>query len=296
METQTLIIGAGLSGLHLGRKLAASNHPCIILEKSRGLGGRLATRRIEDLGFDHGSPYLNHSPRLIDFVLDLGLSSSLHITSGGIFVAGGMTKIPKVMAEHLRVEKSTRAETIERQGNKWIVKTDTHHTFIADRVVLTAPLPQALELLDKSSITYPEKFSEVTYNMAIMVLIISDKELVFKKTLPQEFHSITPMVERGLHPTGYLIRSTINYSEKNFNRTDEENLTELVTLFKGHLVTPENIRHQEIKKWRYVTPKKALQMPYAEVQKDLFLIGDAFQNSNALGALESAEALAKILI
>ena len=49
------IIGAGLSGLMLARQLA-SCASCDLFEKSRGLGGRLATRYTDDYQFDHGAP------------------------------------------------------------------------------------------------------------------------------------------------------------------------------------------------------------------------------------------------
>ncbi len=51
------IIGAGLSGAVLARKLHGAGHDVSIFEKSRGAGGRMATRRANGFAFDHGAPW-----------------------------------------------------------------------------------------------------------------------------------------------------------------------------------------------------------------------------------------------
>ena len=52
------IVGAGISGAYLAFELTAAGHEVCVFEKSRGLGGRLATRRGEGLQFDHGAPFI----------------------------------------------------------------------------------------------------------------------------------------------------------------------------------------------------------------------------------------------
>jgi renalase len=54
IKTETLIIGAGPCGLALGHKLTQNKKDFLIVEKSRGIGGRIATRRIDGDSFDHG--------------------------------------------------------------------------------------------------------------------------------------------------------------------------------------------------------------------------------------------------
>ncbi|NBV51116.1 FAD-dependent oxidoreductase [bacterium] len=53
-----LVIGAGISGLASARALQDQGFSVAILEKSRGLGGRMATRRDENGLWDHGVPWL----------------------------------------------------------------------------------------------------------------------------------------------------------------------------------------------------------------------------------------------
>lgn len=53
------VIGAGLAGLAAARRLAEAGAAVTVFEKSRGLGGRLATRRVGDLVVNHGAPAID---------------------------------------------------------------------------------------------------------------------------------------------------------------------------------------------------------------------------------------------
>ncbi len=51
------IIGAGMAGITAARTLMQAGHRVTVFEKSKGLGGRMATRRTEFGSFDHGAQY-----------------------------------------------------------------------------------------------------------------------------------------------------------------------------------------------------------------------------------------------
>jgi len=51
------VIGAGISGLIAARTLQDNGHRVCVFDKSRGPGGRAATRRINEFRFDHGAQY-----------------------------------------------------------------------------------------------------------------------------------------------------------------------------------------------------------------------------------------------
>ena len=57
-EKKTVIIGAGLSGLLCGKRLAEAGHSVLILDKGRNIGGRLSTRRTDGAVFHHGASSL----------------------------------------------------------------------------------------------------------------------------------------------------------------------------------------------------------------------------------------------
>src|SRR3546814_6562189 len=62
------IIGAGISGLACARRLRDAGLEATLFDKSRGIGGRLATRRANpgnpEVAFDHGARSEEHTSEL----------------------------------------------------------------------------------------------------------------------------------------------------------------------------------------------------------------------------------------
>jgi renalase len=59
---RAVVVGAGLAGAAAGRALADQGFSVVVLDKGRGPGGRLATRRSPDdptVTFDHGAPWFS---------------------------------------------------------------------------------------------------------------------------------------------------------------------------------------------------------------------------------------------
>ena len=55
LQADVIVIGAGVSGLIAARTLQANGARVLVLDKGRGVGGRLATRRTQSGIFDHGA-------------------------------------------------------------------------------------------------------------------------------------------------------------------------------------------------------------------------------------------------
>ncbi|MEH2425805.1 MAG: FAD-dependent oxidoreductase [Nostoc sp.] len=55
--TDIAVIGAGIAGLVCAQQLSLAGYSVLVVEKSRSLGGRLATRRLHGtcLGGSHGT-------------------------------------------------------------------------------------------------------------------------------------------------------------------------------------------------------------------------------------------------
>ena len=74
------VVGAGISGASCAHALSHSGHAVQVFDKSRGAGGRMATRRAEWVDrqgrsqlsrFDHGAPcFTAHEPSFQQFVSD----------------------------------------------------------------------------------------------------------------------------------------------------------------------------------------------------------------------------------
>jgi renalase len=206
-----------------------------------------------------------------------------------------MTGPFKSLAASLPIHKEVKIVKIEKKS-RWHVTSDQGLEFEAENIVLTAPLPQALELLTQSQIRFESELKSVQYSKALMGLFITHEENFIKSNLPSGVHSLFSMKDRGLSPEAFVMRMDPEYSDKYFGSEESQVLSDLEQRFLSAFESIPQIKHRELKKWRYVLPLTSLELPYLEVAPQLYLAGDAFLYPDIRGALLSAEALAKKLI
>lgn len=163
------VIGAGWSGLTAAARLAASGHSVIVVEKSRGPGGRSATRRQEGFIFDHGAQYLTaRSQAFARQVEQWAASGLLQPWRPRIRVFGsapdnaregpaerwvgvpGMNSVPHRLAEGLDCRWRWRVTQIEWDDGVWRVGSESGEALAARSLLLTAPPAQCLDLLGTS--------------------------------------------------------------------------------------------------------------------------------------------------
>jgi predicted NAD/FAD-dependent oxidoreductase len=165
------VVGAGISGLACARTLADHGLPVTVFEKSRGVGGRMATRRSDNgAAFDHGAQYFTVRDERFQNRVEswqhaglvqrwTGRIVSLHDqttdqdkSSTARFVAcPGMNAICRHLAENLDVRTNTRVAPPTRCQDKWLVSDETGSELGRyDAVIVSAPAPQARELVQGS--------------------------------------------------------------------------------------------------------------------------------------------------
>ena len=104
-----VIIGAGMAGLACARRLADAGLAPVVLDKGRGIGGRVATRRAGSLQFDHGAQYMNaHGSDFAAVLRNLGETGALagwQDGTGQTHSVGvpGMSAIPKALGAGLDI-------------------------------------------------------------------------------------------------------------------------------------------------------------------------------------------------
>jgi hypothetical protein len=168
------VVGAGLAGLAAARELRAGGHEVLVVEKSRGLGGRLAARRVAGSVLDHGSPAIAAPPgTALRGLADALPADDRADVEDGIAYRSGATRLPKLMAEGLEVLAGVRLAALREVAGGLELGDEQGNTHgVADAVVVTAPAPQAADLLERS----PEPADRVaamravTYAPAVMVL------------------------------------------------------------------------------------------------------------------------------
>ncbi|MEO1132738.1 MAG: FAD-dependent oxidoreductase [Cyanobacteria bacterium J06639_1] len=172
---RAIVIGAGIAGLVCARRLHEAGCQVQMLDKSRGLGGRVATRRVTldgaepPIRVDHGTQYI--SPKSEDFQnlvrewLDAGVveewTRSLHVLDDtGLHSDGkstpryvcpdGMSAIAKHLARDLDILTHARVTSLRRRGTGWVVRAEGDREFEADIAIVAIPAPQAVEMLQSA--------------------------------------------------------------------------------------------------------------------------------------------------
>jgi len=169
------VVGAGLAGIAAARELVAGGHEVVVFEKSRGLGGRLASRRAEGTVLDHGSPFIAAlAGTALRALIDAIPADDRTDLDEGVVYAAGATRLPKMLAAGLDVRLGVRLAALRGAGERLELGDEQGNTHgAADAVVVTAPAPQAADLLARS----PEPESRVaalrglSYAPAVMVLV-----------------------------------------------------------------------------------------------------------------------------
>lgn len=161
------IVGAGVAGLQVARRLREADAEVQLFDKARGPSGRVATRRSDFGQFDHGAQYFTaRDPRFEKQIEDWQARGVVEPWSGRIvelkngeilpekeptkrFVGTPkMSVLGRDLLGDMPIGLSTRVIGIERKGNRLdlaIADGETQSGF--DAVVSAVPAPQAEPLL-----------------------------------------------------------------------------------------------------------------------------------------------------
>ncbi|MEM9002680.1 MAG: FAD-dependent oxidoreductase [Cyanobacteria bacterium P01_F01_bin.86] len=168
-----IVVGAGMAGLLCAQRLQQAGYQVRVLEKSRGLGGRMATRRVEGMPIDHGARFLQPQGDLLAILAQHLVKQgvlidwhphTLRFDSTGQLVPAslrqpcyvapaGMSTVGKVLAQGLSIERQQRVVAIDPAANShWQITAERadngaimHHR--AKALVLAIPAPQITPLL-----------------------------------------------------------------------------------------------------------------------------------------------------
>jgi renalase len=153
MSRRIAVIGAGIAGLAAARRLKRSGADVTLFEKSRGVGGRMATRRIDDLQFDHGAQYFTATGDGFNAVVEEWRTVG-HVAEwfDGAFVGTPrMTAPARAMAEGHPIVSACPVAALQRDRRGWsvhgadgFIETPGNGAFCA--VILAVPAPQAVPL------------------------------------------------------------------------------------------------------------------------------------------------------
>ncbi len=146
------VIGAGIAGLSCAQELRRGGHEVVVFEKSRGIGGRIATRRTpEDLRFDHGAQFFTVQSKafrqfLAGDVKKWQAVGAFDQTRDWFIGSPDIKSFLRPVAKSLDIRLNTQITSLERIGELWSLQSDTENFDGFERVVISAPAPQTAAL------------------------------------------------------------------------------------------------------------------------------------------------------
>lgn len=306
------IIGTGITALWIARCLQDEKRATpVLFEKSRGVGGRMATRRTDtgkfDGKFDHGAQFYSLKAPIRDLHARWGANALTRLWFDRdklphFCSQNGMNGLAKDLAKDLDIRFEQKVTGLTRDSGGWKLVIENGEAQHFGQVILTAPLPQALELLQTNAIPFDPRLREVRYAKALVALY---EDVAGIETLLGEsgyienpspvIFSIADQCKKGLAVGRYVtITMTPDFSERYFDSTDMETLAAIE--FELKKLDPRfSYLKTQLKKWRYSHPLTTAEALFESPASGLFLAGDAFGGPSLNGALRSANALMESL-
>lgn len=286
------IIGAGLSGIIAARELVCQGHDVELIEKSRSVGGRLATRRIGDGRADHGAVYFTVRGEELEREVQSWMNANWvrvwYADPYPRYVAiDGMNALAKRLSEELTVQLNERVENVQVEEDGTVtVKTDVT-TRSYDRLVMTAPLPQSFELLGSLVDQIKPALLRLVYSPTFVGLFecAGDVRIGADGILDQELVpgvlKIVDNRQKGISATPLVsVYMEEAWSEDWYERPEAETLAEIERLFQEE-VGDIDLVSKQLKRWRYAQAKDVWHEPFYQVSRHpIYLAGDIFLESD----------------
>lgn len=302
-----IIIGAGVAGLTLASKLRALNKTFLTLEKSAGVGGRIATRRGDDCAFDHGAQFIKikpqEGPSLPGFTEIKNKGKVWFSQDGTDYFAfpKGMTQFPKSLAQSPELRLNEKVTSLRMQDDVGVVETEKGELFQAHQIFVTCPLPQALQLLKISKIEYPQHLDDITYASALVGLFrvqTTDPAILnisYLQDVSKDIFSVSNQLSKEVSQNlAFTVVMHPAWSGTYFESDATETLTKITEHFLNVLKkrAPSaslEILTSQLKKWRYSHPLTTVGSAYLSLENQkIILLGDAFGGGSVTGAIKSA--------
>lgn len=323
--TRVAIVGAGLAGITAARKLH-SIAQVTVFEKSRGVGGRLATRWADSFYFDHGAQFFKaHSADFKAFLapwIEQGVVARwdarfVEINEGQIqqqrqwdqfyphYVGvPSMNAWAKAMAEGLDIVLNTRVAQISRMGNLWQLTDELgHHLGDFDWVVLAIPAAQAHSLLP-ASVAFAHSREDVQMLPCFSLMLGFDEpmSLSFDAALVRgadiswiSVNSSKP----GRNPAFTLLVNSTNRWASEHIDDDRDSVMAHLCQQTGKVIgqSIDHAVHKVIHAWRYANlPKQSSEQAFMlDEQQQLAVCGDWMIQGRVNAAFTSGHALAEAI-
>jgi photolyase PhrII len=322
------VVGAGLSGLMCARTLADHNIDVTVFEKSRGCGGRCATRRDGPWRFDHGAQYFTVRDRRLELLIESWRQQDVIAEWNGVLAScddgqwhpaksgaqrwvgtPGMSAIGAHLANGLDVRLETSVSLLKREGRQWrlLAEGGTEggteggvDLGVFDTVLTCVPAPQATKLLANAAPLLAAQASGAIMHatMATMLVLPERPEFAFDGAFLND-DPVLSWISRNASKPGrpadetWVLHATRKWSATQLE-TDTAQIAQLMTdAFQRVIGTSVEPVRSVAHRWKYALPDPVVpDAALFDAALGLGAAGDWCGGPRVEGALLSGVALA----
>ncbi len=325
-KTDVLVIGAGMTGLMAAEALRRQGVSVRVVDKGRGVGGRMATRRLDGAVFDHGAQFFTaEDDRFLAWVEAwqkegvvagwghgfVGENGHHRLNRHRRYVGrDGMTTVPKRLARDLDVRLSMPITALIRRGGQWVATSRDGDAFQARGLMVTCPVPQAIALIrtvPDHDVDFLRRLEQVVYEPCLVLLTSLDGPSGLPEPGGLRLRNrvlawLGDNHAKGISPRRHAvtIQADPRFSQAHYDAPSEAVIREIRDVAQPLLAA--RILSAQLKKWRYAEVADGWDAPYANGpsrEAPMVLAGDAFGGpcveGAALSGLTAAEWMAGAL-
>jgi hypothetical protein len=312
-----LVIGAGMAGLSAAAALQKAGRKAVVIDKGRGVGGRMATRRIGAAMFDHGAQFITTRDSHFGDVLENARTAGAAMEWCRGFTAEadcharwrgtpGMSSLAKHLALGLEIVQEKQVSALHQMTDHWSISTAYGETWSAKAIILTAPVPQSLVLLEAGGVVIElavkTRLSAIQYErcLAVMAVLDGPSRMPPPGGFAPTHGPIAWIADNQLKGVSaepaVTIHATDEFSVAHWDQDRDETARRLIGAADEWLGV--GIKSFQIHGWRFSKPKQTDPSSCAVVSSapPLVLAGDAFAGPRVEGAAISGWAAAEAVI
>lgn len=318
------IVGAGLAGLTLAYQLKESAN-ITLFEKSRGVGGRLATRWANPFYFDHGAQFFKAHSTAFKELIDQWLTSGVVARWDARFVeidqgqiqqsrqwdsfyphyvgVPHMNSVAQALSKDLNVQLNTPIAEMKKLANSWQLFDDKGNELgNFDWVVCAIPIAQAKTLITGFYDHFPSIASiEMKACFSLMLGFDQPLSLPFDSALVRNadisWISVNSSKPGRNASFTLLVNSTNAWANAHIDDDRDAVIAHLCQTTSQTIgQSVEHAVHKVVHGWRYANIGKQNTSGYVlDAEQQLALCGDWFIQGRVNAAFDSGMALSNIL-
>lgn len=307
-SSTTAIIGTGMAGITAARTLIAAGQTVQVFEKSRGSGGRLASKRSEMGRVNLGAQSFKAKDAL--FIEELqqwqqaGWVEQVNPEQSLWKGTPYSSALTRNLLGNIETQFACEIRTISHTNNGWLLHdqhAQVHGPF--QQLIVAIPAPQAAVLLHDCAPELAAQAASVEMQPAWMVALGFKEPISLPNNLRQlENSSIAEIIhteKSAEHPMQtIMLRASLEWSRQHIEAEFEQAITALTQAFTDLLQTPLPAADSAFAhRWRYATG--ALPTPtilLTDSQRGLYIAGDWCGKGDVESAWQSGTQAAKKII